>query len=296
MATIVVVCPFCQKRLETSDSNAGRDGQCPACEKVFEIAPLQRPKAAAGVQAAGAAGQESEYQDTSALVSLILVGVGLVLMVMASLSPWADPYGKLAGFAPAQKMVILAVSAACCAFLVVSLMGGKSLMPAAIVSSAWGTVALVWSWGIWHNVNQAIIRAGAVEVQASLRSQVGIKGGLVFTLVAAVFVVGASLYAYFQCKGRSTFPRLGTFMFAAECVALVVGLLIVRLYVQPGVQDRIKAVPVQESPAPTPAPKEAPPAAEEPAPKEPPAETRPGYGPLKLPKLEPSGSTGEAGR
>jgi len=242
MAKIVLVCPFCQKKLETDAGNVGRDGQCPACEKVFEITATEP---AGALTAVGAGAREYEYQDMGALVAVGAVGVALLLLVASTFTSWTPSYGKLAAHLAGVKTAVLAVSLACCAFLVFSAAGGKSLMPAVIVSGAWGMVVIVWTWGVWFVVHGAV-----QQVAEAVRRDFALNAGLFLTLGAAVLVVLAAVYVYVQVKADTTYDRLGVLMVVADLVAVILALLAVGLNVRPAVGKLVQTVEPAEERAP----------------------------------------------
>jgi hypothetical protein len=241
MAKIVLVCPFCQKKLETPDGNIGRDGQCPACEKIFEITAPERSRAAgpAGGEAGGwlAGAGEFEYRDTTALAATVAVAIAVGLLIASTFLPWGAPYGRLAPYLAGVKAAVLAASVACCAFFLFSLAGGKSLMPAAMVSGAWGTVVVVWTWGIWFFAHRTV-----GDLIDSARPEFVIKGGLFASLGAGLLAAVAAVYVCMHGKTDSTFNRLGFFTLAAQLCALIVGLLAVSVQVRAFVAEASKNV------------------------------------------------------
>ena len=67
MARVVIECPSCNTRLETSSDNVGRDGQCPACEEIFSIPPASGVGTVSGRRTALKTSAAAEYQDFSVL-------------------------------------------------------------------------------------------------------------------------------------------------------------------------------------------------------------------------------------
>jgi hypothetical protein len=236
VAKIVLVCPFCQKKVETDDTNVGRDGQCPACEKIFEItAPAASAPARSGSTAgAGWSGgaNEFEYRDSNALVATIAVGVALLLLAGSTFAAWAPSHSRLADYVPMPQAVVLAASALCCAFFAFSALGGKSLMPALIISGAWGILAAIWAWAI-HFFTNGIAR----DLTETSRRAFSLSPGLFLAMGAGLLVMGASLFAYRQVKAGSTFERLGFFMLFAMLLAIVLGFVIAGAGVRPAVAE-----------------------------------------------------------
>jgi len=248
MAKIILVCPFCQTKLETPDANVGRDGQCPACEKIFEITPREGARGGTAAGAGRLAGaREYEYQENNALVATVAVGVCLILLILSTFLRWGSQYGKLVEYLPGIRITFLAVSLACLSFFIFSAVGGKSLMPAVIVSGAWGTVAVLWSWGIWYSVHKIISGTDVAAVQESLKSELAIKGGVLLPLVAGLLLTASSAFVVVITKESSTFQRLGFFTAIAQLLAVILGIVVIAAHVRPAIAQRAGTVQAAES-------------------------------------------------
>lgn len=253
MAKVVLVCPFCQKKLETSEENVGREGQCPGCENVLPIRAKQSaPTPGAQVPLAGegwlAGTPEYEYQDMPALSGAAGVAVCLVLLIVGAAKPWVKPLRLGADFLPAARMVFVACSLACCVFLIVSFLARKSLVPAVLAAAAWGTVAFLWVGGVLHSIHQAVTSARGTFVEKLVRDSVAMRGAVYWTLVAALLLVAASVYFYCQSRDTDTFRRIGLFFVLTHILAALVGLAIVFLHVKPAIEERVPAGEAESAP------------------------------------------------
>lgn len=251
MARVLLVCPFCQKRLETSEGNVGREGQCPACENVFPVTPQERrapgiPAMQAGAEALLGALQEFEYREMPVLASALAVAVCLLLLLFVSLLPWAGGGRALSPLMPSEQLAFTAVTAVCCLYMLVSFLSRKSLVPAALLSAAWGTTVLIWTGGILRAVYEAVKAAQDTPLAKEMSSRMGLSGNIYFPLALGLLTALAGFYFYYQCKDSDTFRRLGAFLLATQLVAVIAGLLVVSLHVNP----TIKAVTPKSSSAP----------------------------------------------
>ncbi|KPK65487.1 MAG: hypothetical protein AMK73_02860 [Planctomycetes bacterium SM23_32] len=252
MAKLLLICPGCRKKLETDEGDAGREGQCPYCQKVFPITVVQRGKPGTVVTGGGwlADAAEYEYQEMGALIGVGAIAVCLLLLIVASLMSWVKPTRVGSDFLPFTRLTFLTVSAACLFNLGVAFAARKSLVPAALSSSAWGLVAFLWAGGILHTFYQAIRSAVGTPVEADVRAAITLSGGIYMALVAAILTVAAGGYFYFQCRQSDTFRRAGLFLVATHAVAVLLGVLIVAVHVKPMLEERLPKVPAVGGPRP----------------------------------------------
>jgi len=238
MAKVLLVCPFCQKRLETSEGNVGREGQCPACENVFPVTPQERrgpgiPAVQVGGETLLGALQEFEYREMPVLASALAVAVCLVLLFLASLLPWVGGGRALSNLMPGEQIAFSVVTAACCLCMLVSFLSRKSLVPAVLLATAWGTTALIWTGGILRGVYEAVKAAQDTPLAKEISSRMGLSGNIYIALALGLLTALAGFYFYYQCKDSDTFRRLGAFLMATEVAAVLAGLVIVSLHVSP---------------------------------------------------------------
>jgi len=258
MARIVIVCPFCQKRLETPDENLGRQGQCPGCQNVFII--KLSDLGAAGERLAGSA-PEYEYQEMGALSGVGAVAVCLVLLALASLLQWVppDPTKVGADFMPSEKLAFAAVSMACCVCLAVSFLARKSLVPGVLTGAAWGMVALIWTGGILVTFHNAVKRAQNTDLAETVAKSIHASAGIYLALAASILTIIAATFFYYQCRDSDTFRRIGAFLVATQVLAVIAGLVIVFTHVKPAIQSGLPRRPTLAAPSPqTPGPPTAP--------------------------------------
>jgi hypothetical protein len=225
---IVFKCPFCEEKLETSDENVGREGQCANCERIFEIPDL-RPgaRSAAAPRAGGGWLSEGtpEYAEPRALVGTAGIGLGLGLLILAGLADWVGANSFLAPYVAGERLYLVLGSAACLLFLALSFLTRKSLVPAILAGGGWGLLALVWVGGLWQQLTNLAVpgrTAGAA-----------LGGAAYLAVLAAVLAAGASLFVYFQIKDLHVLDRLGVFLFAVYVVGAAGGLFVVGRHVRP---------------------------------------------------------------
>jgi uncharacterized membrane protein YjjB (DUF3815 family) len=262
MARVLLVCPSCHKRLETSDQNVGRDGQCPACQNVFPVVPAPRAAPAGPLIAVpgegwlGAAG-EYEYHAMNALLGVGIVALCLLLLIAASSGWWVKPYRIGADFVPGDRAVVFAVSVACMAYLAMSFVARKSLVPAVLLTAAWGTAATIWTGGILTSIHSAVKAAAVTNSQ--VLDQVGMTTNIYFALALGILTLIAGVYFYYQCRDSDTFQRIGAFLLATQFIAITVALMVVFTHVKPAVRSAVKgASSAPAAPAPEPSASAAP--------------------------------------
>jgi hypothetical protein len=246
MAKVVLVCPFCQKRLETSAENIGREGQCPGCENVFPVTAPERnvPGLAASPGAAG----EYEYQDTEALLGIAALAGCLVLLLFASTMPWVKRSTMGADFMPSEQLGILLVSVICIVYMGISFLARKSLVPVMLVAGAWGTVVVIWTGGIVLTLHNAAMAAENLGLGKSVRDSISVRGGIYLALAAGILAVVAVVYFYYVCRATDTFRRIGAFLWGTQVAAVTAGLLIVFLHVEPAVHERLAQASINPPP------------------------------------------------
>jgi hypothetical protein len=241
MARVLLVCPFCQKRLETSEENVGREGQCPACENVFPVTHQQGR--APGIPAIGGADvtqgalQEYEYREMTVLVSVGAVAVCLGLLVIGSLLPWVKPARIASDFMPSEQMGVLVVTLACCVYMLLSFLSRKSLVPAVLTSAAWGTVVLIWTGGILQALYGVVQAAQNTPLAKDINDRIGLNVGIYVALAAGLLTTIAGVYFYYQSKESDTFGRLGAFLVATQVAAVLAGVLIVTMHAGPAIRS-----------------------------------------------------------
>ena len=250
MARLVIVCPFCQKRLETADDNLGRQGQCPGCQNVFiiRLSELGAPVARGAADRFGGPAQEFEYQEMSALSGVGAVAACLLLLVIGSLLPWVAPYSVGGDFMPSEKLAFVAVSAACCVFLAVSFLARKSLVPGVLISAGWGMMALIWTGGILVTFSNAVKGAQDTELADEVAKSIDTSPGIYLALIAALLTVIAATFFYYQSRDSDTFRRMGAFLVAIQALAVVAGLLVVFTHVKPAINARLPKRATPEAP------------------------------------------------
>jgi hypothetical protein len=228
-----LVCPYCGKHLRTDRSHAGREGLCPRCEKIFQ---LPEPRPAQRVASEDA----PEYGSTTVLALSGAVGLGLLMLAVSSLLDWSRFTGAEALFLDAQKMAIVVGSLACLVAIGVALAGRKTLLPAILVSGAWGITAAVWVGG-----TAAVMGRLVGDLHSS-----PVRAGLYVALVAACVVVVVSGYLLLQLRHEGLFRGLPAVFGGLQMAGIVAGLLIVTCHVSPGLQARAgTSLPaVQEQP------------------------------------------------
>jgi len=215
MAKLYAECPFCHAHLETDGANEGRQGQCPHCENVFEIRP-------AGRKGRSDAGVPAEYTDKAVVVMALTAALFLIVLAASSLLSWSaslDPTRE--AFLAGQKTTIGGVSLVCSAFVIVSLLGRKSMVPSVLVSGAWGLAAVIWIVGL------------LVALKGGQDSPGAVQSGLYLGLVTACVLLVLGAYLLLQFRGGDIFAGIGVFSAAVYLAALVAGALAVALTVRP---------------------------------------------------------------
>ncbi len=243
MARLLLVCPYCQKKLESSDENIGREGQCPACENLFPITDPERARMLAMSAGEGWLGKarEFEYGEMVALLAVAGVAVGLVLLIASACMPWVKPTRFGAEFLPAHRMAFLAVSSACLAMLALSFLGRKSLVPAVFASGMWGLVALIWLGGIIQTMSSLVGKAEGTPAEARVLAQVGSSSGSFYlALIGTVFLIGAAWFFYYTCRDGKTFSWIGAFVVGSQVLAAAIGLVVLLAFVRPQIESRAR--------------------------------------------------------
>ncbi len=215
MAIILFKCPYCGKKVETSEDNVGREGLCPGCQKIFEIpepakkdAPRAvRPSVGIGLGAADA----PEYGDLAVLLGVGAVALGVAGVLAATFLPWLQAWTHAGDLMAAQKSLLIAGSGVCLAFLLVSALARKSLMAPALTGAAWGMFALVWAASIARAVGKAI--------PAGDHSPVAL--GVYVAIGAGAFAVVGAMFIYYQVRDSSVMEKFGLFLVVTQVVVLV---------------------------------------------------------------------------
>ena len=192
MAIIVFDCPFCNMKVETP---------------WFSALP-------------------AEYQEASTLTGVGVLALALVGLIVASAAQWARGRVDAAPFIADQRALILLGSAVSLAFLLVSAVTRKSLIPAVLAAGAWGMFALIWVGGIGHVLGKLAATEGATPVKLAKMAKLA--------MFAALIAVGAALYVYYQCKDGEALHNFGFFLLATQVVACFAALIVVTRYVKPG--------------------------------------------------------------
>jgi hypothetical protein len=244
MARVLLTCPKCHKKLETAGENVGREGQCPGCENIFPIAAPDRAASAAAplrVHGTGwlAQADEYEYQETTALSGVGAVFVGVLLLAGASTMRWTPSWALAADFVAWEKALFLVISVACAAFMAVSFLARKSLVPAAVLGAAWGTMAVVWSFGILQILNGIVGDFRKKGLPQPMIDTVRVEWGIYLTVGAGFLTLAAGLYLFTQNRDSSTFRRIGTFLVTTQVIAAAVAVLLLVTHAGPGIRSRL---------------------------------------------------------
>lgn len=229
MAVIVFKCPYCEEKLETSGENVGREGQCAKCDRIFEIPnPRQSeaPASAAPSRSGLFSAAPSEYEDTGLLTGAVGMGAALLLLVGAALLPWSKDGDVFHSFVSVEKFYLLTGSVACLVFLGLSALTRKSLVPAVLAAAGWGVCTLIWVGGLWKGLGSV---AEAQEVKTS-----GGSGGFYLAVVAAVLLVLATIYVYFQCRDSKLLRRFGVYVLSLLVVGGCASIILLTQHVRPG--------------------------------------------------------------
>jgi hypothetical protein len=231
MAKIQLVCPSCNRKLETDRDNAGRDGLCPSCEHIFEI-PESSSSASVPVVGRSAGSREYEYDNPSALAGAMGAGICLLALTASAFLNWAAAEGPVSNFLAGQRAAIGMVSFVCFLMVLVSFLGRKSLVPAVFVSGAWGVAAFMWAMGIKMSVAKAAA-AGSEGVDVRM-----VGGSIYLTVVAALLLLAAAVYVLLQVR-RGTFRRPGLHFGGLLLLAVICSSILVWTHVKPTLQSHV---------------------------------------------------------
>jgi hypothetical protein len=231
MAKVMVICPSCQQGLEASEEDIGRDGQCSKCRNIFPIV------GAGGMAAEApkgwlAASRRYEYSDTGALASVIASGLCLILLVSASLVPWAMPESYAAGVVRMSRHVILLLSAVCAAYMAGTLILRASFVPAIATLSGWGMAVLMWQIGTWHMVSY-LGKAEGIVLRGGIVGGKVLVGNFFLALLASVLVVGSGLFFYRQYHESGATRPIGGWIMGMHALGFVCGMAAVFVHVRP---------------------------------------------------------------
>ena len=244
MARVLLTCPKCDKKLETAEENVGREGQCPGCENIFPIAaPDRAAPAGAPLRVRGtgwlAQADDYEYQEMTALSGVGAVFVGLLLLAGASTMRWTPSWALAGDFMAWERTLFLVISVACAAFLAVSFLARKSLVPAAILGGAWGTMAVIWSFGMLQIFNGIVSDFRKAGLPQPRIESVQIEWGIYLTVGAGFLTLAGGIYFFSQNRDSNTFRRIGTFFVTAQVVAAAVAVLLLLAHANPGIRARL---------------------------------------------------------
>ncbi|MHC4479630.1 MAG: hypothetical protein ACYS1C_01465 [Planctomycetota bacterium] len=214
MARVLLVCPSCQKKLETLEENVVR---------------------------------EYEYQEGGALWSVLAVMGALVLLLVAASLRWSYPQRIGEHFIRAERLVFLVASVLCCVFFALSFLGGKSLVPATLVSVAWGTLAAVWAGGLIQTVRGVVRDAQGTPLEERITQGVALGAGVYVAVLAGILTFAAAIFFYYRCRDSYSFRHVGAMLFTLEAVAVVAGLLIVFLHVKPNIRQLVPRTPGRDA-------------------------------------------------
>ena len=197
MAIILFKCPFCGKKVETSEDNVGREGLCPGCQKIFEIpepakgkkeAPrAPRPTVGIGFMTGG----PPEYQELGAIIGAAIVALGLAGIAATTFLPWLQIGAESAPAVAREQGHILFGAAACFIFMAISAGTRKSLVPALLSGAGWGMFALIWIGSIWHLLD----KGGHANAGRS-----PVVGGLYLAMLACLVTIAGAVFFYYQVR------------------------------------------------------------------------------------------------
>ena len=215
MAIILFRCPFCGKKVETPEDNVGREGLCPGCQKIFEIPEPSKKEAARASRAGMLADGPPEYQELAVLIGVGLVALGLAALAATTFLPWVQPWVAPLQAIARQKAHILFGAAACLAFMLISGVTRKSLMPPVLTGAGWGMFSLVWVGTIWRTVGEA------AEGNNS-----AVATGIFLAMAACLVALGGAAFVYYQVRDGAMLERFGFFLVATQVIALVIALVL----------------------------------------------------------------------
>jgi hypothetical protein len=262
VAIILFRCPFCGKKVETSEDNVGREGLCPGCQKIFEIPEPSKREPVRPSRAGMLADGPPEYQELAVLIGVGLVVLGLAGLAATTFLPWLQPWATQVQAVGQQKAYILLGSAACLAFTIVSGVTRKSLMPPVLTGAGWGMFSLIWIGTIWRTVGKA--------TEGS--SQSATATGIFLAMAACLAALGGAAFVYYQVRDGAMLERFGLFLVATQVIAVALALVLASHRLKPALTAPPAPAPaVQEvqrpraaRPAPVPVAEDGPPAEETP--------------------------------
>jgi hypothetical protein len=194
-----LVCPFCGKHLRTDRVHAGREGLCPKCDKVFEL-PGPREEEAKSEEA-------PEYGSSVVLTLTGGVGLALAFLAASSLLVWSRFTGAEELFLGAQKLAIVVGSLACLGAIAVSLAGRKSLLPAVLVSGAWGITAAVWVAGSAVVMGRLVGELHTSPVRVGMYVALG-AACVVVAIAAGLLIVTTHVAPGLRARSDSGLPAM----------------------------------------------------------------------------------------
>jgi hypothetical protein len=239
MAKTVIVCPSCGKKLETDRDNIGREGQCPACEKVFTV-----PEAQAGggsVPGRWRGDLPPEYENLWVLSGVALMGIALLLLIGSTFLLWINPNSPAADYMAWQKTLILVISVSCLGSLLFSALTRKSFAPTVLLAAAWGPAAGVCMAGMLRHMETIVETARERGFDATAQIRVGLTftphSGLYMAAIAGVLLVVAAVYAWYQYRSIKTVKWFLPFLLVSIVLGFFVGLYVLNNHLKPSLSE-----------------------------------------------------------
>jgi hypothetical protein len=219
MRRLVVTCPECSARLEAPSDDLGRDGQCPACQRIFCI----RPSEGAGWILSDLVGDALEQRDAGlAAVPFVMSGC-LVVLILATFAKWANPFGSEMAFVGTDKILMAAISVACLLFLAASALTQACAAPAALLAGTWGVATTCWLFGLRRFLGQGAETYGTFQPLTGLHA----------ARLAGVLLVAATAYAYGQYRRTGLLRQPAAAFLSSGGLGLVVGITVLLLHAAP---------------------------------------------------------------
>jgi len=239
MAKTVIVCPSCGKKLETDVDNIGREGQCPACEEVFNI-PDRR--AGGGATVGRWDGDlPPEYENLWVLSGVALIAVALLLLIGSTLLLWVNPDCPAADYMAWQKALVLAISATCLGALISSGLTRKSFAAVVLLVGAWGPAAAVCLAGMLRHMETIVETAKKRGFGTGARIRPGLTftphAGLYLGAIASVLLLAAAIYTYYQYRGTKTVKWFLPFLLVSIVLGFFGGLYALSGHVKPSLDE-----------------------------------------------------------
>jgi len=229
VAIILFKCPFCGKKVETPEDNVGREGLCPGCHKIFEIPkPTQAEASRAprgGQDTSWLSAGPPEYQEMPVLIGVGALALGLAALGATTFLTWLRPGVEQQAFVSVEKTYILLGSALCLAFILLSAVTRRSLMPCALTGAGWGMFALIWIGGIWRTMVEVAEGSGGT---GSL-----VASGMYLAMGACLLAIAGAVFVWYQVRDGMILSRFGFFFLVVQVAALFGALMVVGRHVKP---------------------------------------------------------------